>query len=75
MAKRIGGGGLMNLVIGIAVSIIAIAFLIPVAINQFVAANTTGWEGGWVSMWNLIPVMVFFGLVIAVITFAYRRAH
>ena len=73
LRNKKGSSSLMNLVITLAIGIILIAFLIPVAINQFVDANTTTWNAEWISLWNVIPIFVFLGIVIAIIFLAVKR--
>lgn len=49
-------------VVGIAVTIILIAALVPVALNQFFGADTTTWDASSVALWALIPIFVIIAL-------------
>ena len=69
-----GASSLTNFVIALAVGIILLAYLIPVAIDQFVATNTDTWEDEWSGLWDIIPIFVFLGILISIIYMAvYRR--
>jgi len=71
MAHR---GSVLATVVGIALAVIFIAFLIPVALNQFYAVDTTNWtDASVVSMWGLIPLFVIIGIVVTVIGYAIKE--
>ena len=67
------GYALLSLIITIAASMIIMAFLIPIAMEQFLAANTTGWDTPVQTIWNAIPMLCFVGIIIAVIYIAIKR--
>jgi len=68
-----GASSLVNLVITVAISLIVMAFVIPIAMEQFLAANTTGWGSGMTSIWNAIPIFGFLAFLMAIIYMAFKR--
>lgn len=57
-------------VIGIFVTVLLTAILIPVAFTQIFNANTTGWDSNTVTIFGLIPIIAVVGLIL-IIVFAY----
>ena len=43
---------------GIALAVIFIAALVPVALDLFFSANTTGWDAGSIALWAIIPIAI-----------------
>ena len=71
-SKR-GSSNLVNLVITVAVALIIMAFVIPIAMEQFIGANTSGWSASEVAIWNAVPVFGFLAFLIAIIYMAFKR--
>ena len=59
--------GLLKLGIGIAVFLLVIAYIVPIAMTAFVGADQTGWTAGQTSVWDSIPTLAFVGLLLAVV--------
>lgn len=57
----------LGVVVGLAVGIIVVAYLVPVALDQFFSVDTTSWDSEVADLWPLIPLFVILGLVIAFI--------
>lgn len=57
----------LGVVVGLAVGIIVVAYLVPVALDQFFAVDTSAWDDEVADLWPLIPLFVILGLVIAFI--------
>ena len=68
-----GGSSLTNLVITISVALIVMAFVVPIAMQQFIGANTTGWSSSETAIWGALPVFAFLAFLIAIIYMAFRR--
>ena len=68
-----GATSLVNLVITVAISLIVMAFVIPIAMEQFLSANTTGWDSGMTAIWNAIPIFGFLAFLMAIIYMAFKR--
>ena len=68
-----GATSLVNLVITVAISLIVMAFVIPIAMEQFLSANTTGWSSGMTAIWNAIPIFGFLAFLMAIIYMAFKR--
>ena len=62
----------INSIMELAIGLIVVAALIPVALNMFSSANIdfTGSMAGLENLWILIPMMVILGIAIAVIYYA-----
>jgi len=73
-----GTSSLTNFIISIVVAMIIMAFLLPIAINQYGSVNTSGanWTkfSGLASMWSVIPLLFFVGIFIAIIALATKRS-
>lgn len=57
----------LGVVVGLAVGLIVVAYLLPVAMDEFFAVDTTSWDTEVADLWPLIPLFVILGLVIAFI--------
>lgn len=51
-------------VVGLTVGGLVAAFLLPVALDQIVAVNTTGYSDGAAAMWNLMDVIITLAVVL-----------
>ena len=67
------GTGLTALIIEVSISLIVMAFVVPIAMEQFLGANTTGWSSAESSIWNAIPIFAFLAFLIAIIYIAFRK--
>ena len=57
-------------VIGIFITILLTAILIPVAFSQIFNANTTGWDANTVTIFGLIPIIGVVAIIL-ILVFAY----
>jgi len=62
----------VSLVVGLTVAGIVAAFLLPIAINELVAVDTTSWSGGASSLWDIMDVIVVLALFLFLIGIALR---
>jgi len=59
MAKRA-----ISIVVGLTVGGLVAAFLLPVALDEIVAVNTTGYSSGAAAMWDLMDVIITLAVVL-----------
>ena len=73
-----GTSSLTNFIISIVVAMIIMAFLIPIAINQYGSVNTSGanWSkfSGLEELWGAMPIIFMIASFIAIMTFITKRA-
>ena len=62
----------ISTVVGLVVTLIVMAVLMPMALDQFATHQITG-NATLQGLWNLIPVFALLGLVIGVISLALNR--
>lgn len=53
MAKRA-----IAVIVGLTVGGLVAAFLLPVALDEIVAVNTTGYSSGAAALWNIMDVII-----------------
>lgn len=66
-------GQLSSKFIGLAVSILILAYTLPMAITALVNANTTGWATDLVAIWDALPVITVLGAFIMIVAYAVLR--
>ena len=49
--------------IGLCISLVVVAAVVPTAISAIVGANTTGWDTGTVAIWGVLGIAVVGGIV------------
>jgi len=47
----------MGMLFGILILAIMAAAILPVAISNWIGANTTGWGAGEIAMWSIVPLL------------------
>lgn len=58
----------------IAIFLLIASFILPIAINQFIAVNTDAWDTNIVTVWDNLPILCIVALLIGVLGYiAYRR--
>lgn len=62
-------------VIGVFVTILLTAILIPVAFTQIFNANTTGWDSNTTTIFGLIPIIGVVALILILIYAYYTRGR
>jgi len=60
-------------IIGLVVSVLLVAILLPIALGQFASQGTVGWNTQWISMWNILPVVGMVGVLIYFISTAIQK--
>ena len=54
-------------IISLAIALIIMAIMVPIALSEFFLANTTGWGTSTVRLWDIIPIFVVITIVMSVI--------
>ena len=54
-------------IISLAIALIIMAIMIPIALSEFFLANTTGWGASTLRLWEIIPIFVIITIVMSVI--------
>ena len=49
--------------IGLCISLVVVAAVVPTAISAIVGANTTGWDTGTIAIWGVLGIAVVGGIV------------
>lgn len=65
----------VSLVVALTVGGIVAAFLIPVAIDELVAVDTSSWSSGASSMWDILDVIVILAVFLFFIAVALAAAN
>ncbi|RLE46130.1 MAG: hypothetical protein DRJ31_10380 [Candidatus Methanomethylicota archaeon] len=63
----------MSIVVGICVSFILAAALLPTAFEQIYTVDTTNWSAAAQTVWNLLPLMGVVGLLVAIVAYVKLR--
>lgn len=66
--------GAVNLVVALVVGGLMAAFLLPIAIDEIVAVDTTGWDGGAAALWDILPVMIVLAIFLFFVGVALKRS-
>lgn len=65
-----GAGRATNLVVALVVGGLMAAFLLPIAIDEIAGVDTSSWDDGAASLWEILPVII----VLAIFLFFVGRA-
>ncbi len=60
-------------IISLALGIIVLATVLPVAFDTFYTANTTAWETSVTSLWALVPLFAIIGVIVALVAVAVGK--
>lgn len=63
----------VSIVVAIVVAGLLAAFLLPIAINELTAVDTTGWGNGAGALWDILPVMVVLAIFLFFVTVALSQ--
>lgn len=63
----------VNLVVGLVVAAIVAAYLIPVAVDELVAVDTSSWGSGASSLWSILDLIVVLAIFLFMIGLAVSR--
>lgn len=69
-----GASGAVNLVVALVVGGLMAAFLLPIAIDEITAVDTTSWDGGAAALWDILPVMIVLAIFLFFVGVALRRS-
>lgn len=74
-AQSVGSGAqtAVNLVVGLVVGGLLAAFLLPIAIDEISAVDTSSWSNGAGALWDILPVMVVLAIFLFFTGLALRR--
>ncbi|NKQ39300.1 MAG: hypothetical protein HF967_07545 [Methanosarcinales archaeon] len=54
-------------IISLVIALIVLSIMMPIALSEFFLANTTGWDGSTVRLWEIIPIFAIIGIVLSVV--------
>lgn len=54
-----------NAIIGMAISVLIVAAVLPDAITALFNVSTAGWSSGTVAIWNVLPLVIIAAIVIS----------
>jgi CHASE2 domain-containing sensor protein len=58
-------GSIVGLIVGIAIAAIIVSAIIPTALTNIAAANTTSWDAGSIAVWGLLTIVICLAIVLA----------
>jgi len=70
--KDTRGASVIDKIIGIVISAVIIAALIPTAMTALLETNTTGWGASSIALWGVMPILIIVGCVVAIVGFAMK---
>lgn len=65
----------INLVVTIVVAALVSAFLIPVAVDELVAVDTSSWGSGASSLWEILDLIVVLAVFLFMIGYAVSQSN
>lgn len=65
----------VNVVVGLLVGGLMAAFLLPLAINELVAVDTSSWTSGAGELWSLLQVMIVLAIFLFFTQLAVNRTE
>jgi len=69
-----GASQAVNLVVALVVGGLMAAFLLPIAIDEIAAVDTTSWDNGAAALWGILPVMVVLAVFLFFVGVALSRS-
>lgn len=70
-----GAGQAVQVVVGLTVAAIVASYLLPLAIGELVAVDTTGWSSGASELWSILDLVIVLGLFLVFIGMALARGE
>lgn len=70
-----GASSAVNLVVALVVGGLMAAFLLPIAIDEIAAVDTTSWSSGAGALWDILPVMVVLAIFLFFVGMALKRSN
>lgn len=68
-----GAGRAVNLVVAVTVGGLMAAFLLPIAIDEIAAVDTSSWDDGAAALWDILPVMIVLAIFLFFVGVALAR--
>lgn len=65
----------MNPIVRILITAVLVVALVPVAISLFLGVDTSGWDPTWVTIWDLIPMLIIVIIVVLFIGMMILRSR
>lgn len=59
---------------GITIALVLISALMPTAITNWMGANTTGWDPATLAIWNIGPLVIVGGIIMAIFVALFARS-
>lgn len=72
--ERAAASAGVEIVVTLTVAGIVSAFLLPVAISEIVAVETTNWSSGASSLWNIMDLIIVLGVFLFMIGLAVSQS-
>lgn len=69
-----GASKAVNLVVALVVGGLMAAFLLPIAIDEIATVDTSSWDSGAASLWNILPVIVVLAIFLFFVGMAVSRS-
>lgn len=66
--------GAVSLVVALVVGGLMAAFLLPIAIDEIVGVDTSGWTDGAAAMWDILPVMIVLAIFLFFVGVALAKS-
>ena len=63
----------VNTIVSLTVVGLVSAYLLPVAINDVVAVDTTGWSGGAAEIWGILDLVIVLAIFLVMIGIALKE--
>ena len=63
----------VSIVVAIVVAGLLAAFLLPIAIEEITAVETTDWDSGAAALWDILPIMIVLAIFLFFVTVALRQ--
>jgi uncharacterized membrane protein YgaE (UPF0421/DUF939 family) len=74
-AQMGGAGDAVDVIVGLVVAGLMAAYLLPMAITEIVAVDTSTWTDGASSLWEVLPVMVVLAIFLLFVGLALNQSR
>jgi small-conductance mechanosensitive channel len=71
---QMNASGAVDLVVGLVVGGLMAAFLLPIAIDEITGVDTSSWDSGAASLWNILPVIMVLAIFLFFVGIALVRS-
>lgn len=62
-----------NKIVNVAIALFVVAFIVPIAVIQFINVNTTGWDTDLLAVWDTLPIIAVVGIFLVILYFAISK--